>query len=190
MLDFSRVRKQEITYRDLAQGLTLADLRTLTDEMVGMMLDLIKHSTDADVTFTPSDPGANDTFANKADEVGIAWTLGHVIVHTTASAEESAFLAAEMARGVENHGRSRYETPWESVTTIVECRQRLEESRRIRQASLAMWPATPHLGLVYQPWPTAPEINAVGRFILGLAHDDSHLGQIEDVVRQTRAARA
>lgn len=190
MLDFSRVRKQEITYSDLAQGLTPADLRTLTDEMVDRMLDLIKHCTDADVTFTPSDPGANDTFANKADEVGIAWTLGHVIVHTTASAEESAFLAAEMARGVENHGRSRYETPWENVTTIAECRQRLEESRQIRQASLAMWPATPQLELVYQPWPTAPEINAVGRFILGLAHDDSHLGQIEDVVRQTRIARA
>lgn len=190
MLDFSRVRNQEITYADLAKDLTPADLRTLTDEMIDHLLELIKDCTDADVTFTPVDPAANDTFASNQAEVGIAWTLGHVIVHTTASSEESAFLAAEMARGVANHGRSRYETPWEEVTTIAQCRQRLEESRQIRQASLALWPAQPHLDLVYQPWPTAPEINAVGRFILGLSHDDSHLGQVADVVQQAKAARA
>lgn len=190
MLDFSPVYKQELSFSDLAQGLTLADLRALTDEMIDHMVDLIKDCTDADVTFAPVDPAANDTFASNQAEVGIAWTLGHVIVHTTASSEESAFLAAEMARGVENHGRSRYETPWEEVTTIAQCRQRLEESRQIRQASLGMWPAQPNLGIVYQPWPGAPEINAVGRFILGLAHDDSHVGQIADVVNQAKAARA
>jgi len=139
--------------------------------------------------FTPTDPTANDTFASNTAEVGIAWALGHLIVHTTASAEESAFLAAEMARGVENHGRSRYETPWDGVTTIEECQQRLEESRQLRQATLAMWPAQPHLEIAYRPWPSAPEINAVGRFILGLSHDDSHLGQLEDIVRQARVAR-
>lgn len=190
MLDFSRVYKKELSFSDLAKDLTLADLRTLTDEMIDHMVDLIKDCTDADVTFAPADPAANDTFASNKDEVGIAWTLGHVIVHTTASAEESAFLAAEMARGVENHGRSRYETPWEEVTTIAQCRQRLEESRQIRQASLAMWPAQPNLGIAYQPWPGAPEINAVGRFILGLAHDDSHVGQIADVANQAKVARA
>jgi len=190
MLDFSRVRNQELSYSDLASGLTIADLRTLTDEMVDLMVAMIKDCTDADVTFTPADPGANDTFASKSDEVGIAWTLGHVIVHTTASSEESAFLAAEMARGVENHGRSRSEIPWEEVTTIAECRERLEESRRMRHASVEMWPAQPYLETVYRPWPSAPEINALGRFILGLSHDDSHVGQIEDVVRQAKAARA
>lgn len=49
------------------------------------------------------------------DDVHLAWNLGHVIVHTMASAEESAALAAELARGVEYHGRSRYEVPWETV---------------------------------------------------------------------------
>ena len=70
------------------------------------------------VTFQPVDPVANDTFAADPADVKLAWTLGHVIVHATASSEESAFLAAEMARGVANHGRSRSETAWETVTTI------------------------------------------------------------------------
>ncbi len=34
MLDFSRVRSKEVTLADLAQGLTVADLHRLTDEMV------------------------------------------------------------------------------------------------------------------------------------------------------------
>jgi hypothetical protein len=45
-------------------------------------------------------------------ELALPWTLGHVIVHITASAEESAFLAAELARGVHRRtGRSRFEVP-------------------------------------------------------------------------------
>jgi hypothetical protein len=187
MLAFERVTNQEITFDQLVADLTVQDLHDLTDEMIDTMLQLIDGCTDAAVVFAPVDPHANDTFADKADEVGIAWTLGHVIVHCIASAEESAFLAAEMARGVENHGRSRYETPWEEVTTITQCREQLEESRQMRHASLAMWPTKPHLALRYQPWPTAPEFNAVGRFVLGLSHDNSHLGQIADVVAQARA---
>ena len=189
MLDFSRVWKKEITFDELVAGLTLNDLRKLTDEMIDRQLQLIADCTDADVTFQPVDPGANDTFASNQADVNIAWTLGHVVVHITASSEESAALATELARGVEYHGRSRSEIPWESVTTIAECRERLEESRRMRHASLEMWPARPYLDNRYEPWPNAGQFNAVGRFILGLGHDDSHLGQIEDVVRQAKAAR-
>jgi hypothetical protein len=103
--------------------------------------------------------------------------LGHVIVHTTASAEESAALAAEMARGVEFHGRSRSEIPWRDVTTIAQCRHRLEESRRMRLASLDMWPDEPYLDNRHQPWPGAGRLDAYGRFVLGLLHDDDHLGK-------------
>lgn len=190
MLAFNRVGNKEITYEELVADLSVQELHELTDEMIDQMLTLIDDCTDSDVTFQPADPNANDTFATDTSEVGLAWTLGHVIVHCTASSEESAFLAAEMARGVENHGRSRYETPWETVTTISECRARLEESRAMRHASLAMWPAQPHLANSYQPWPTAPTINAVGRFVFGLYHDDSHVGQIADIVQQAKAARA
>lgn len=189
MLDFTRVRAKEITLSDLTKGLTLADLAALTNEMVDEQLRLVVECTDADVTFTPSDPQANDTFAGKAEDVNIPWTLGHLIVHVTASSEESAFLAAELARGVENHGRSRYETPWESVTTLAQCRARLEESRRMRLATLNVWPDQPNLDNSYEPYPNAGHYNAVRRFVGGLSHDDSHLAQIADVVRQGKAAR-
>jgi len=189
MLDFAGVRARRITMADLCAGLTAEDLCALTNEMIDTMQALIADCRDEDVTFQPVDPQADDPFAAEADEMNVAWTLGHVIVHATASAEESAFLAAEMARGVTNHGRSRYETPWESVTTIAQCRRRLEESRRIRLASLNLWPDQPHLDLTYSPWPSAGEINCVARFVLGLRHDDDHLEQIAEIVRQAHQTR-
>jgi hypothetical protein len=189
MLNFKAVRDKEITLAGLVAGLTPDDLRHLTDEMVDTILELITPCVDADVVFEPSDPAANDPFAKTPEEVGLAWSLGHVIVHITASAEESAAIAAELARGVEFHGRSRYEVHWKEMSTIEGCRERLEESRRMRLASLDMWPGEPHLQNEVQAWTDGPTVNAVGRFALGLMHDDSHLGQISEIVRQARAAR-
>ncbi|MEM7126741.1 MAG: DinB family protein [Chloroflexota bacterium] len=191
MLNFVAIRNGESTLEEVTAQLTTTDLAALTDEMIDTMLDLIANCTDADVVFVPEDPEAKDTFADSDDPaiVNLAWTLGHVVVHVTASSEEAAALAAELARGVENHGRSRYETPWQKVRTIAQCRERLEESRRMRLASLDMWPAIPHLDNRYKPYPSAPEMNAVGRFIAGLFHDDAHLGQIADIVGQAKAAR-
>jgi hypothetical protein len=189
MLDFTPVRKKEMKISQLAAGLTKADLAHLTNEMVDTMLGMIAACTDADVTFTPDDPQANDSYAVNPDEVNLSWTLGHVIVHTTASSEESAFLAAELARGVPFHGRSRHEVPWETVTTIAQCRRRLEESRRMRLASLELWPDPPDLANSYEVAPGADPTNALTRFVRGLSHDDSHLAQIAEIVRQARAAR-
>jgi hypothetical protein len=190
MLDFTPVRKQERTMNQLAAELTIDDLRQLTNEMVDTMLGMIAECEDADVTRVVHDPEANDTFAANEADVDLPWTLGHVIVHTTASAEESAFLAAELARGVEFHGRSRSEVPWETVTTIAQCRARLEESRRMRLVSLDMWPDQPYLDNTYEPYAGRGAYNAVTRFVGGLSHDDSHLGQIKRLVEETRAARA
>ena len=189
MLKITQLSDRAAIAAELRAGISLADLRDLTNEMVDYQLTLIAEATDADVVFTPLDPAARDTYAATPEEEGIAWTLGHVIVHTTASAEESAFLAAEQARGILPEGRSRYETPWQSVTTIAECRERLEESRRMRLATLDVWPDTPHLELTYErSWYPEP-INAVGRFVLGMGHDASHLGQIEDIVNQAAEVR-
>jgi hypothetical protein len=190
MLDFQALRERRTTLSELVAGLTPDALGELTQEMVDTMLELIAGCVDGDVTFVPCDPGADDPWAATEAEVHMSWTLGHVIVHTTASAEESAALAAELARGVENHGRSRYETPWRSVTTVAQCQQRLEESRRMRLASLGMWPDESHLDNAYEPWPGAPEVNAVSRFVLGLMHDESHLDQIAEIVAQAKAVRA
>ena len=191
MLNFLPVRSKEISLRQYIADskLSPADLRSLTNEMIDSMLALISTCTDADVTFEPDDPQKGDKFAANPEDVDLAWNLGHVIVHTTASAEESAALAAEMARGVPNHGRSRYEVPWQEVKTIAFCRQRLEESRRIRLSSLDMWPGEPHLDLEYEYYPKGPMVNTLMRFVYGLMHDDDHLGHIQEIVRQAHAAQ-
>jgi hypothetical protein len=189
MLDFAPVRQQQLTLGQLSARLTRDDLRRLTDEMIDAMLDLIAECVDADVTFTPDDPEANDTFAADFSDVNLPWTLGHVIVHTTASAEESAALAAELARGVRFHGRSRSEAPWQTLTTIEHCRQRLEESRRMRRASLDLWPDRPYLDNTYRLREGDEPINALNRFVRGLSHDDDHLAHIAKIVKQAKAAR-
>lgn len=184
MLDFGPVRNKSITIDQLCADLTLDDLRRLTHEMVDANLKLTAGCSDADVVFVPDDPAAEDAYAVHPEEVFLPWTLAHVIVHTTASSEESAFLAAELARGVPHReGRSRFEVPWRTVTTIEQCRQRLEESRRMRLASLDLWPDPPHLDNLFATRSGA-RYNAIVRFVLGLFHDDSHLGQIAEIVRQ------
>lgn len=188
MLDFSPVREKQLSLNNLAARLTRSDLHSLTVEMVETQLDLIKGCSDADVVFVPDDPLADDPFAEDPEDITLAWTLGHVIVHVTASSEEAAAISAELARGVKYHGRSRYETPWESVTTIKQCQERLKESQRIRLASLEMWPKQPHLDNEYKSRPTAPAMNAVSRFLYGLMHDDDHLDHISNIIKQAQDA--
>jgi hypothetical protein len=189
MLDFTKVRKNEQTYAELAADLTVADLRRLTDEMIDEVLGLITGCQDDDVVFEPQDPEANDPYAATPEEIHMAWTLGHVIVHITASSEESAFLAAELARGVpRRRARSRYEVHWETIKSIQSCRHRLVESRRMQLATLDIWPDEAHLENGYESrfgmW-----VNPVVQFIFGLSHADSHLGQIADIVQQARVER-
>jgi hypothetical protein len=189
MIDFTPLRKGEVSIADLAVGLGAADLRELTNEMVDLMSGMIEGCTDEDVVFVPDDPDAHDEWAETAEEVGISWTLGHVIVHTTASAEEAAFLAAELARGVKwRGGRSRSEVAWQTVTTIEQCRMRLAESRRMRLATLDVWPDDPYLDNFHRRKRDL-YINAAAQFSLGLLHDDSHLEQIAHIVQQAKLAR-
>ena len=186
MLDFQRVRAKEITYDELIADLTVDDLRDLTNEMMDLYESMIADCTDADVVFQPVDEKAHDPAAATDDETDLAWTLGHLVVHVTASSEEAAFLAAEMARGVEREGRSRYETHWTEVTTMAQTRARLAESRRMILATLDVWPDSPELGMRMASF--MGEINAVGRFCTGLGHAASHIEQVKDVVAQAKAA--
>jgi hypothetical protein len=168
---------------------TKADLRRLTNEVLDAAQKQLRRCVDADVTFVPLDPHAVDTDAGSADEVNVAWTLGHIVVHMTATAEESAALAAELARGVAYHGRSRREVPWQTVKTLAQCRARLEESRRMCRASLDMWPDQPDLANTYIPWEGASAMGPVERFLLGLQHESDHLEQLRDVIGQARTYR-
>ncbi len=184
MIDLSYLTERKVTFAKLVAGLTPDDLRDLTNQMIDRQLELIAGCDDAAVVFVPDDPAADDPYAADPDDVKLAWTLGHVIVHVTATSEETAFVAAELARGVVREGRSRYETPWQSVTTIAQCRERLEESRWMRLATLDVWPAAPHFDVTI-PYRRLPEpVNAIGRFVMGLLHDVDHLGQIEAIARQ------
>jgi hypothetical protein len=190
MLDFTPVRNKELTLIELTEGLTLTDLRYLTNEMVDAVLALIAECQDADVTYPPSDPTAYDDAAVNESEIHMPWTLGHLIVHITASAEEAAFMATELARGVPYQPRrSRSERHWSTVTTIEQCRHRLEESRRMRLATLDIWPDRPYLDNTYVA-KSGATVGPIQRFVHGLSHDDAHLNQIADVVQQAKQARA
>ena len=189
MLDFTLVKNRTITFSDMARDLTATDLRNLTNEMIDTMLSIIADATDEDVVFVPQDPDADDPFGI-LEEKNLVWTLGHVAVHTTASSEESAALALTLARGLTPEGRSRYEVPWRSVHTIDQVRQRFEESRRMRLAMLDAWPDEPHLEVTYSVSPRFGPFNATARFLMGLYHDDDHLGQLREIMRQVREARS
>ena len=186
MLDFTPVNKYEVPMSNFSAHLWLADLRQLTHQSVDRLLALLAQCEDDDIVYVPHDPLAYDAYAARfrPDEAEIGWTIGHNIVHATASAEEYAFNAAELARGVPYHGRSRYEHPWQTITTVQQCVTRLEESRRLRLASLELWPNEPDLQNGVTPWRQSGWVNAVGLFTWGLAHDDSHWRQIQKVLRQ------
>jgi len=189
LLDFTSVKNKTVSFSDLARDLTKTDLCNLTNEMIDSMLSIISDATDEDVVFVPQDPNADDPFGIP-EEKDLVWTLGHVAVHTTASSEESAALALTLARGLIPEGRSRYEVSWRTVQTIDQVRRRFEESRRMRLAMLDAWPDEPHLDVTYAPSPRFGSYNAISRFIMGLYHDDDHLGQLREIMRQAREARS
>lgn len=187
MLDFTAVRAKTQTLAELAQPLTRDDLVRVTNEMLDTVAGIIADATDADVVFTPSDPQAKDTFG-KPEEAELAWNLGHVVVHGLASSEEGAALATNLARGLLIEGRSRYEPDWRTITTVAQVRQRIAESRRMRLGFLAAWPDEPHLEVVQESSFFGP-MTATTRYIAGLSHEDSHLDQLREIMRQAKAAR-
>ncbi len=189
MIDYTQFNSAQFNLAEITAGQTPDDLRQLVNEMIDAQLAMIADCTDADVTFEPMDPEADDSAAASAEERTMAWTLGHVIVHCCASSEEAAFLASELARGVPHHGRSRHEPHWTTMHTIQQCRDALEESRRMRLATLHVWPLAPDLENSHEVWPGGPVANAMGRFVMGHVHEYSHFGQIGEIVRQARAAR-
>ena len=143
----------------MIEGLKCEDLQSLTNEMIDTQLSIISNCSDADVVFIPQDSNAHDPFASSDKEVNMPWTLSHVIVHVTASSEESAFLSAELARGVSHReGRSRFEIHWETISTIFNS-------------------------------PIQIFVVSILQFVFGLSHDDSHLEQMRDILKQAKNAR-
>lgn len=148
MIDFSPMRDGAVSYLEYAarEDIGPAELKRHSDESVDFLLGLLDGLDDADVVFDPEDPEADDPFAVEGEE-NIGWTFGHLIAHVTASSEEGAALSSLLARGVAASERPRYETPWRDIQTVAQARQRLEESRRMRNAYLETWPDAPLLNV-------------------------------------------
>lgn len=195
MIDFSPMRDGETSYLEYAEqeNITAADLKQYSDESIDFLLSLTDGLIDADIVFNPEDPEAHDPFAVEGEE-SIGWTFGHLIAHVTASSEEGAALSSLLARGIAASERPRYETPWREIATVAQARQRLEESRRMRNAYLETWPDVPFLD-VYRAISERfvakfGNMNAPAAFLFGLSHEVGHYDQIKDVRQQALAARA
>ena len=178
---------------EFSKDVTLADLRAYTNESIDMLLSFLDGLTDADVTFDPIDPLADDPYAKEGEEK-IGWSLAHLVVHVTASSEEGAAFSSLLARGIPASERPRYETEWKTVTTHAQCIQRLEESRRMRLGYLDTWPDQPFLD-VYRQTSEGFEkrfgkLNATAAYLFGLGHEVGHYDQFRDVREQALNARA
>ena len=190
MIDFSPITDKKINWTRFGMQFNKQDLIEQANELTDLILSLIADATDADVVFPPVDPEAHDPYAENPDDENLGWNLGHVIAHITASNEESAFLAAELARGVSfEYRRSRWEVDWETITTIEQVRHRLEESRRMLLSSLQLWPDDAHLDNFYKT-DKGLKITPMVRFLLGQNHAMQHIDQIKEIIRQAYAARA
>ncbi|MEZ4670321.1 MAG: DinB family protein [Anaerolineae bacterium] len=187
--DFSAVNDGKMKLLEFSKNMTVADLRTATNASIDALLAIVRPLNDAQVTFMPIDPEADDPHAKPGEE-HIGWSVAHLVVHVTASSEEWATYSSVLARGVNYAAepRLRYETEWTTVTTHAQCIQRLEESRRIRLAYLDAWPDRPNLDnqrtmsdrFIERNGP----MNAPACFLFGLKHEVGHHAQFREAARQ------
>ena len=178
MIDFTPIREQGVVFGPFAATTDYHQLVPLTAEIYATIRRIIAAADDAGVTFVPRDPA-------QTDPAEPGWNIAHVVVHLTAGMEEAAAHAVTLARGVAVEGRSRYETPWESVQTGAQVAARLAESERMCNGFLQAWPDTPDLALTITPVPHFGPLNATARYLLGVMHADGHLEQLRETMRQT-----
>jgi len=193
LIDFSRVNGGETTMYELSQtlNLTVADLRNATLASLEAILSIIGDAGDAQVTHTPVDTFADDPHAPPEFQ-HVGWSLAHLVMHMTATCEESAAVASLLARGIAYPGepRLRYETDWQTVTTRAQVLQRLEESRRIRLGYLDTFPDSPHLDVFRDVSENFlvkfGKMNAISQYLMGLKHEIGHHDQFREAGRQAR----
>ncbi|MHB8596237.1 MAG: DinB family protein [Ktedonobacteraceae bacterium] len=176
-INLEAVRTGQISYADIVRNIRHTDLYTMTDELFDELEAILVKATDAAVLFVPRDSAATDQ-----SEQG--WTLSHIVAHLTATLEETAAVAAMFARGVKVEARLRYETPWENLSTLQMVLARLRESHRICRAFLNAWPDEPHFDVTATRIPLFGPMDAVGMYVLGLAHGQGHLDQLRETVQQ------
>jgi hypothetical protein len=194
LIDFTPVRSRTVKLREFAAPFGPAELRAATQASIEAIAAIVREASDTEIAFIPIDPDAHDPHAVPGEET-LGWSLGHLVAHVTASAEEGAAFGSLLARGVplmDEALRLRYETPWPEIDTRAKALQRLEESRRIRLAYLETWPDRPHLD-VYRPDSARKlrlfgPVNAPAAVLAGMMHEQGHLDQMRETLRQAREA--
>jgi hypothetical protein len=101
-----------------------ADLLRLTNTLIDDVKQMLRRCADADVTFVPVDPMANDPAAATSEEEGIAWTLGHIIVQRNWLVAWSIMVAPAVRR----HG-----TPSQRLSSV---------GRAWKKVAVCDWPAS------------------------------------------------
>ncbi len=190
-IDFAPLHQNQVNLYEFSQPFSLDDFREAINASIDTLVDMINQTTDEQIVHLPIDPDANDPHAT-ADEQKIGWSLGHLVLHVTASSEEGASWSSILARGIAFGNRMRHEESWHThCRTRAACLHRLEESRRMRLAYLDAWPDTPHLDVFWEADPTSflyQLINAKSAIMLGLSHEMVHHNQFREALRQAQAA--
>ena len=93
VLNFDAFRSGQASYADTVRDVTHTDLYQATNDFFDTVESIISDVTDMGTTFVPHDPDLKDPNEE-------AYTLGHVIVHLTATLEESSSIGSVLARGI------------------------------------------------------------------------------------------
>src|SRR5258706_1984114 len=189
LINFQSVFNKEITFSDLAEQYSNADLREALNSYVDFTVQIFNDISDEQALYVPNDPHADDPYAVSEEDHHVGWNLVHLVMHVTASAEEAASFSSILARGIEIGGRLRTERDWRRVTTCADTVARLEECRRICLAYLGTWPDQPDLDTrrIMPEHISWMKPNAPTQFLAGLLHWHAHVEQFQKVAEQARA---
>ncbi|HEY8600098.1 MAG TPA: DinB family protein [Thermomicrobiales bacterium] len=181
--DFAAIQTGQRTYAAIVAEFDRNDLISLTQEYYAEIKGIVSGATDAAIVAIPIDPALKDQNEGEG-----AWTIGHIIAHLTATAEESAALASALARGADfaDDLRLRADVAWETLQTAEQINARLAESQRICLAFLETWPDAPDLARTMTFIPRFGPMNAISRYMLGIFHADMHLDQLREIMRRMR----
>lgn len=192
MIDFTPLKEDISVLLEFSQQFSVDDLRDASNAYLDKIKAIVSDMNDAQLAFIPDDPEADDSHAPE-DEQNIGWSVAHLVLHVTASVEESATFASLLARGITfpQGTRFRYEPDWHEVDSHAEITQRIAECRRMLLGYLDTFPDEPHLAVFRETREGSPltnKINAIGAFLFGLMHFDGHTQQFDEAKRQSLAA--
>src|SRR5437763_16348294 len=102
-IDFTPINNNQMKMLEFSKEFAVADLEATTNSNLDAMLALVKDLSDAQIMFIAKDVEADDN---------TGWNIAHLLVHTTATAEEAAAVSSVLARGIlyPFEPRLRYET--------------------------------------------------------------------------------